>query len=470
MTSFSLRTATLALPLLCNLQLAHADPQDKKAAPSAAPATPAASSMTKSQKELAAAVLMLEHGRPDLACRLLQLTPKDSTDADRLHVLARCSAELKQVDAAIDYYKRTIALRPKAPRPRAELAALYTAMEEYGAARQLISETAYLMPPGQAAQAMKNLAEQLGTDDPAAIARRSPAKPWSIELYGGVIYDDNVNGGPVSNVVPAVVGGTPVSFTLAPGAMPRSSSGLVGSIGGSYVVPLNQQWRVLYQGALTGTGYFSESDFSNNSLSLSAALIYRNAGTTASVQSNVRYQRMDGRMQEALPGVVARFSKTLTPMWTATASAGYFKRSVHPDMNRDANGRHGSLGLIAQMSNSLQIGGEYEVRREEAKQDVYSRRLHGPSLFAVYRTSPVFTLIGNYSYSKVEHDARMALFPNAREDRQKTAALTALWDVSTWAGRNMIVRAQYMNVANASNIAYSDFKRNLLTVGVQTQF
>jgi hypothetical protein len=469
MTSFSLRTATLALPLLCLLEVAHAGPQDKKAAPPAAPATPAASSMTKSQKELAAAILMLEHGRPDLACRLLQLTPKDSTDADRLLVLARCSAELKQVDAAVGYYKRTIALRPNAARPRAELAALYTAVEEYGAARQLISETANLMPPGRAADAMKKLAEQLGTDDPAAIARSS-AKPWSIELYGGFIYDDNVNGGPVSNVVPAVVGGTPVSFTLAPAAMPRSSSGAVGSISGSYVVPLNQQWRLLYQGALAGTGYFSESDFNNNSLSLSAALIYRDSDLTASVQPHVRYQRQDGRMQEATPGIVGRFSKTLSPIWKATATAGYFKRTVHPDMNRDASGRHGSLGLIAQVSKDFQVGGEYELRREKAKQEVYSRRLHGPSLFAAYRVSPVFTLIGNYSYSRIEHDARMALFPSPREDRQKTAALTALWDVSAWAGRDLIVRAQYMNVANPSNIAYSDFKRNLVTVGVQTQF
>lgn len=470
MTSCFPRVAALVLPLLATFDVAHANPQDQKAVSPADPAAPAASRATGSQKELAAAVLMQEHGRPDLACRLLQSTPKDSTDADRLHVLARCSAELKQVDAAIDYYKRTIALRPEAPRPRAELAALYMALEEYGAARQLVSETASLMPPGQAAEAMKKLAEQLGTDDPAAIARRSPAKPWSIELYGGFIYDDNVNGGPVSNVVPAVIGGTPVSFTLAPDAMPRSSSGVVGSISGSYVVPLNQQWRVLFQGALTGTGYFSESDFNNDSLSLSAAAIYRNAGTTASVQSNVRYQRMDGHMQEATPGVVARVSRVLSPMWTATASAGYFKRSVHPDMNRDANGRHGSLGLIAQVSNNFQVGGEYELRRENARQDVYSRRLQGPSLFAAYRVSPVFTLVGNYSYFEIEHEAPMALFPNAREDRQKTAALTALWDVSAWAGRNMIVRAQYMNVRNPSNIAYSDYKRNLFTVGVQTQF
>ena len=67
------------------------------------------------------------------------------------------------------------------------------------------------------------------------------------------------------------------------------------------------------------------------------------------------------------------------------------------------------------------------------------------------------------------YDEGTIFFP-AREDTQKTASLTSLWDISRWAGRNMVLRAQYTKIDNPSNIGYSDYTRNIFSVGVQTQF
>jgi hypothetical protein len=64
----------------------------------------------------------------------------------------------------------------------------------------------------------------------------------------------------------------------------------------------------------------------------------------------------------------------------------------------------------------------------------------------------------------------MALFPDVRKDRQATIALTALWDVSQWAGRNLVVRTQYMHARNRSNVTYNDHKREVFMMGMQTRF
>ena len=174
-------------------------------------------------------------------------------------------------------------------------------------------------------------------------------------------------------------------------------------------------------------------------------------------------------MNETTPGVIARVSRNLNPTWSLTGSLGYINRTVHLDHNRNADGVLGSIGVVAQVQPNLQAGADYNVQREHADAAVYSRRLDGPGVFAAYRIKPQWTVVGNYSYSKVKYDEGSFFFP-AREDTQKTASLTSLWDISSWAGRSMVVRAQYTQIDNPSNIGYSNYSRKLFSVGVQTQF
>lgn len=429
----------------------------------------AAPTSADSHSELLVARLMQENGRPDMACALLADTPANSVDADRLYVLARCNASLQRTDTAIAYYQRVIALKPAEANPRVELAAILVALDRKDEAAQLYKETLPLLPAGQVSSQMNNLIEQLGRDDPAAFARQASGKPWSLEFYAGLVHDSNINGGPVSNIVPAMVGGFPGNFILSPDAMPRSSWGVSSSLTGSYLVPLNERWSVLYQGVLLGNAYFDTSDFNNEYMSLSAAFIYRDKNWSASIQPNIGFSRQANRMNETTPGVITRVSRNLNPTWSLTGSLGYINRTVHLDHNRNADGVLGSVGVVAQVQPNLQLGADYNVQREHADVAVYSRRLDGPSVFAAYRIKPQWTVVGNYSYSKVKYDEGSFFFP-AREDTQKTASLTSLWDISTWAGRSMVVRAQYTQIDNPSNIGYSNYSRKLFSVGVQTQF
>lgn len=455
------RAIGVAVPCLLSSPLMHA------ATPAAAPGTADAAAM-RSRDEVVMARVMQERGHPEVACALLAETPADSVDAERLYVLARCHASLQHVDAAISHYRRVIALTPQAPNPRVELAAILVALDRRDEATQLYKETLPLLPAGPVSTQMNNLIEQLGRGDPVAFAPAA-GKPWSIEVFAGVVHDSNINGGPVSNIVPAMVGGLPGNFILDPGAMPKSSPGATGSITGSYVVPLNARWSILFQGVLLGNGYLDTSDFNNEAMSLSAAFIYRAPEWSASIQPNVNFSRQANQMNETTPGVVTRFSRDLRQGLALTGSAGYFNRTVHLDHYRNADGVLGSVGLVAQLQPAWQIGADYNVQRESADSAVYSRRTHGPSVFAAWRINPQWTVVGNYSYANVRYDQGSILFP-AREDTQKIASLTSLWDISGWAGRNMVLRAQYTQIDNPSNIGYSSYARKIFSLGVQTQF
>src|SRR3546814_6609105 len=65
------------------------------------------------------------------------------------------------------------------------------------------------------ASAMRHLAELLGENNPAELARvAKELKPWSVYVFTGLIYDTNINGGPNSDLIPGVIGDSSVIFKL----------------------------------------------------------------------------------------------------------------------------------------------------------------------------------------------------------------------------------------------------------------
>lgn len=422
------------------------------------------------QAELMQAHQLFAEQRPQQACELLKAsTPDDSTDSERLLLLGRCSSALKQREQAEAYYRRAIASAPHDAGPRIELAGLLLAMRRGAEAGELLAQ-ATQDSSGEAKTMLEQLAERLRPNDASALGGIDRGKPWSVQVYVGLTQDDNINAGPVSRSVPAVVGGVPVTFDLVQDALPHASTGAAMGINASYAIPLDDHFSLLFQGAWYGTGYFSRQDFNNDTTTLAAALIYNDKRYSLSLQPNMRYTRLDSRVQESSPGIIVRAARVLTETLSLTSTAGYAQRKQRTDSDRNVDIWQGGLGAMAQLTPALQVGGEYLWQREQAQLNIYSRRLAGPSVYAQYKVTPTLLLGANLSYTDIHYDAPMSLFPSPRSDRQTVTSLSALWDVSRYAGRNLVVRAQYSNIDNPSNIAYDNFRRNIFSLGVQTQF
>lgn len=420
--------------------------------------------------ELALARRALAQKRPDIACQLLPGTPpQPDTEAERMLLLGRCSSAVRQRQQAEQYYRQAITLAPQDPVPKIELAGLYLAMGRQADAAPLLAQAAN-GSDGAARSLLDQLSAQLRPNDPVLASLSSQNKPWALQVYMGLTWDDNTNAGPVSRSVPAVIGGIPVSFDLVDEAMPRKSAGAAMGLNGSYALRLDDKLSLLFQASWFGTGYFDRQDYNNDSTTLAAGLVYSDKAWSASLQPNVRYTRLDGRLQETAPGLVGRVARAVSDTVSLTFTGGYAKRTIHTDSNRDADAWQGGMGAIAQLTPNLQAGGEYLWQREQARDAIYSRRLSGPSAYLQYRARPDVLLGANVSYTDVHYDQAMFLFPQPRSDRQVISSLSALWDVSRFVGRNMAMRAQYTHIDNPSNIGYSDFRRNMISLGLQMQF
>src|SRR3546814_16110573 len=130
--------------------------------------------------------------------------------------------------------QRVAKLLPNAATPRSELASRYACRGNAQATYTQLIAAAELDTDPDSASAMRHLAELLGENNPAELARvAKELKPWSVHVFTGLIYDTNINAGPNSDLIPGVIGDSPVIFKPNSKALPnsRSEERLVGKSG-----------------------------------------------------------------------------------------------------------------------------------------------------------------------------------------------------------------------------------------------
>lgn len=437
-------------------------------AASSAPAI--AEAAAPADRRVIAARVFMDEARPELACALLEHSHGAQTrEPEALYILALCSRDLGQLENAIGYYERLIELLPQAPKPRAELAALYASTGRAAQAQQLYREAAERQPGTAGAAVFTRLARAVMSDDPAQVAPL--AKRWDATVGLATVYDDNVNAGPTATTTAGVIGGVPVDLELDPSMRPRSSWGAMLTAGGRYLVPISARWAVLYQGDLSSTRYFSERDFDTDSAALGAAFVRRSvAGHTLSIQPNARYVRRDSELQEATHGLSLNVGRQLDQTTQLGLGLGYFNRRVPVSSAHDADGYTASVSVQKVLDTRLQLGGQYFYQYEDARLDSQTRTLHGPSLFATYAVSNFMQILANYRYVAIDYDERQPLFSDAREDEQHQVSLGARISLRQWVGHNMELNARYSYTDNSSNLSHYDHDRNLATVGLLARF
>src|SRR5690606_22678575 len=112
-------------------------------------------------------------------------------------------------------------------------------------------------------------------------------------------------------------------------------------------------------------------------------------------------------------GLNGRISQGVAHGVRLTAGAGYFKRDTPDNRARKAEGYLASFGVVGDVMPGLQLGAEYMLQTEDAREDFESRDSNGPVIYATWAAHPTLTLSGSYRYSKVEYDERQGIFPEA---------------------------------------------------------
>lgn len=413
--------------------------------------------------------VLLQRNLPGVACDLIKRMHGEATQSpDALYVLAVCSRMLGNTAESIGYYERLVHALPDAPRPKAELAVLYASQGRQDEARVLYRQAADLQKGTDAALLLRQLAGTEAAEDPAKV--QTGPKRWQIDLYGGMVRDSNINAGPSSSSIAAVIGGVPVTLALDDASMPKEETGYNLTAGGRYLHALSDQWAILYQGSLSASDYFGTDSYNTESLAAGAALIYKQPSYSVSVQPNARYVRQDDRLQEATLGISGRVAKTVSPSMEVFGTLGYFDRRVPLADFRSGDGRRVGAGVNYALRNGIQIGGEYIFQRESAQAASESRDLHGPSIYAVATPLPRLDVLASYRYTSTQHDAPQLLFSDAREDRQNQAGVTASYKLPGPANADLRLVTEYSFTRNKSTIGLYDYTRRVLTVGLQARF
>lgn len=413
---------------------------------------------------------LLRDGQHALACDVLEVVyGRQSNRADVLLMQATCSRELGRDEDAVAYYRRLIEVQPDSVRARAELGALYMRMGRPDAARREFAQASKLSQQAESAELLERMVQELAPiGEPAALAQRG--KYWQVEVYGGLVHDTNLNGGPSTSTIAAVIGGVPIDLTLTDDSHPIEDAGWNASVNAQYLHPLNDRWALLAQGAVSMTNYFGHSDHNNDSLAAALAFLYRKDKFSASIQPNFRLYRQQDDTDTAVYGLTMRASQALEDGWRITGSVGYLNQNVPSNDDRDAEGGLASFGFSKLLSPRVEVGAEYIVQRERANEGIYSRTLHGPVVYALGRVHEKVLLTGSYRYSDIQYDDRQAIFPHTRQDDQHIASIGVDWDISEWTTKGLRLRGQYTYIDNRSNLDAYRYDRRIFSVGVAMRF
>src|SRR3546814_4195884 len=137
------------------------------------------------------------------------------------------------------------------------------------------------------------------------------------------------------------------------------------------------------------------SDWSSDVCS-SDLLIYQHKDYSFSLQPSLRYNRQADQLQEADSGVTARATRMLGATGNITGSVFYTNRRSEPDRSRDARAVGATLGFNTLLAHNLKVGADYTLLREHADDDVYSRRMNGPSVYIQWKPSADLQFLANY--------------------------------------------------------------------------
>lgn len=416
------------------------------------------------------AAALLDAGRPAEACAVLHNAfGADTAENDVTLMQAHCSWQSGNAEDAIRYYRKLIERLPNAARPHAELATLYLQLGRQEEARAEFDAAQKLDRNAGAVSVLGGLARAMVNEDPSALARAIP-KNWQVQIYTGLVNDSNINSGPNGTTIAGLIGGVPVDLTLNDDSKPIHSWGSSTNVTGRYLYALSPKLALLVQGSVAKTFYFRDNDFDNDSVAAALGLLYRDGGVNASLQPSLRISRQANETAERTYGLNGRASKVVATGLRVTGSAGYFKRDTPNNDARKAEGYLASAGFVANLNSAAQVGVEYMVQTEDAREDFESRKSHGPVVYGTWHVHPQLSLNASYRYSNIEYEEVQGIFPHAREDDQHVLDLSALWDVSKYLYTGMAVRVQYTYIRVESNLALFENRRHIATVGMQMVF
>jgi len=338
-----------------------------------------------------------------------------------------------------------------AARVRLELARIDALLGRVNeAARELRAAEAGGLPP-EVEQTVRFYAQALDTQ------RRFGG---SVELL--LAPDSNMNRATASSTLRTVIG----DFTLNRDAQAHSGVGATVRGQGYARVPLSARTNLLAR-LSGGANLYRSSRFDDivlapqlgpefsrgrDKISLGAGPAWRWYGMqpyTMSLAASADWQHSAGKRGQV------RFGATLA--------------HIRNRFDRLESGDAASLSLGVDRAFSARFGGgvQFYANRQDAREPGYATAGGGIGTY-LFREVGKTTLTANLSYSHLEADRRLALFPNRRVDDYYAAALSGVFRQVQIGAISPVIRLRYER--NVSQVQLYDYRRFAAELGIATAF
>lgn len=408
---------------------------------------------------------LLEKGQAKPAFDLLEpLEAARAGDPDFDTVLGIAANETAQYTRAVFALERVLSVQPENSRARAELGRALFAVGDLPSARQVLLDTKKDNIPTEAASTIDQFLR--------AIDRAEEAARSSIRTYveASVGYDTNVNSGPGNaNVAVPAFGGLILTLNNSSVATKDSFATLGAGIYGRYVI--DPRWSLI--GSFSGNGRGNQNSVNSifNSLQFDAnfGASYRYDKHEFSGVVQVGSYDANGARVRNQAGVVGEWAYKIDgsrqlSSYIQVGTLSYPGQAVR-DVNRTVIG---SSYAHLFGNGFLAFAGAY-VGTEKEKNSAFPQlghKLYGIRTGAQQEITPYLSAFGSLSFENRKFNGADPLFLMTRNDDQFNLNLGLNWvPAKLWR-----VTPQLSLTSVKSNVAISDFKRNMFSVTVRRDF
>lgn len=372
-------------------------------------------------------------------------------DMDIRFLIGQCALELNKPAEAAAQFEAMLAVNANLPRVRLELARAYTAMKNFGQAKEQFNLVMATNPPPVVGDNVQKFLDMIEAQ-----------RPWHVRVSLSYLSDSNVNTGPGS---PSVLTGTPTSQTVT--GRSDNAWNLVGSLSHVYVVDNRFAWQS--EASLNYLDYAEENSSDLAMFSLSTGPTWRLDKYTVSaplIYDNIRvghdpYNKSIGlapQLQYALDDKT-QLNGGFTVAWRDHDKANA------TDRNGQVYGVTG--GARIRLDEAGQLMPSVRLGHESTRQDYFDNDSVGVSLGYLTSLPHGYTLFVQPTVSRVAYGAAdpfLAGICSGCNSARRDWLYQFTINLSRPFGKSGLSAALgYTFTRNDSNVGLNDYSRNQVT-------
>lgn len=381
---------------------------------------------------------------------LLENYPNNKEDMETNFLLGLCSYQLGKQDKAIEYYQTILAKDSSLLRVRLELAKAYAANGQKKEAKAELNTALASNPPPVAGENIKRFISLLDAQ-----------KDTNIRVTMGYLFDDNVNQGPISNVVEFF--GLP--FILNPESQKQSDQAITINLVVDNLTPLSKDkaWQTNF--SYNRTDYKSLSDYDSDQISFSTGPLFKKPGQVISLPIIYNHTSLGSKDYSFEFGLSPQIQYNLSQKDALILSSTVKNAFYYDDIEKNSHSWGINLANRHMLNESsfLQLGCGY--KKETANSDAYSNKSNSISL-GYYTSLPQgYSFFIQPSYSWNKYDQADIPGNDPRDEKQYVLVANLGKTIGDWS-----YALGYTYIKNDSNVSIHEYKRNQVTLQVSKNF